>query len=140
MDILVYLEQFSEQQDVFIFLYAEKAFDSLNWMFFFKFLENDCRFIKWIKSVYTSQKTQMMENLNTPVKYRKRHNKDFSYYYYLFVLEVLNRNIRQNEKTAGWRIKRQIYQLDISWWPGHNFGGSLEEIEILMEKLKDLGV
>lgn len=58
LNILQYLEQDNKKQAL-IFLDLEKTFDNLNWIFLFKVLEDmnfEDHFIKWVKSIDTSQK------------------------------------------------------------------------------------
>ena len=119
----------------------------MNWAFLFKVLEDRNfgeNFIKWVKSIYTSQKAQIIVNrdLTKPREIQKetRQGCPLSPLFFLLVLEILNRDIRQDERTVGVKIKKETSKLrvfadDLVLVLEDPFKG----MEILMGKLKQFG-
>ena len=104
LNVVEYLDKHPEKQAALIFLDAEKAFDNLNWNFLFRTLEEldfGENFLKWGKSIYTSQKAQIIINgeVSKPCEIQRgtRQGCPLSPLLFILVLELLNQGIRQDE-------------------------------------------
>ncbi|XP_061495705.1 calcyphosin-2 isoform X3 [Rhineura floridana] len=101
-------------------------------------------FIKWIRSIYTSQKARIIVNgdLTDSCEIQKgtRQGCPLSPLLFILVLEVLLRDIRQDKRISGLKIKKEEYKL-------RAFADDLiivlenplEGINVLMDKLKEFG-
>ena len=131
-----------------IFIDFEKAFDSVEWDFLFKYLEAfnfGSDFLRWIKNFYKNVQSCIMNN-GTASNYFSlergvRHGDPLSPYLFIVVVKTLAIAIRQNQGIRGISIENEetkIFQyaddttavlLDIS---------SAEQLFELLDFFKDI--
>lgn len=90
---------------------ADKTFGNLTYVFLFKIVEDmnfGRNFIKWVKYICTPWMAQIIVNKNStkPHDILKGARQSTPLFPLLFVLllEILNRDIRQDERTVGIQI------------------------------------
>ncbi|KAF7244640.1 hypothetical protein EYD10_09237 [Varanus komodoensis] len=118
LDILEYYEVHSEKSMVLLFMDAQKAFDNVNWQFMKQQLvqmEFGEKFINAILSIYQKQSARIIINgecTNTiDIQKGTRQGCPLSPLLFILILEVLNRNIRDDMDIKGTRIRDESYKL-----------------------------
>uniref|UniRef100_A0A2D4K2X5 Reverse transcriptase domain-containing protein n=1 Tax=Micrurus paraensis TaxID=1970185 RepID=A0A2D4K2X5_9SAUR len=113
-----YYEAHPEKQMALIFLDAQKAFDNVNWRFMSLQLVQmgfGKKFTQAIETIYHKQSAKVMinEELTEPIDINKgtRQGCPLSPLLFVLTLEVLNRNIRQDEEIKGMKIMKEEYKL-----------------------------
>jgi hypothetical protein len=98
----------------------EKAFDSLNWDFLIKTLENfnfGLSFITWIKTFYNNITSSVLNNGHSTNYFRinkgVRQGDPLSAYLFIIALEILAINIRENQQIKGLKIGEHEIKLNI---------------------------
>ena len=103
----------SNHEGLLLFLYSEKAFDSVEWNFLFKTLEKfnfGKDFIKYVKILYTDLTFRLKNNGLIPGTCQMNRGIPqgcpLSAILYLFVAEILSEKITKNNKSiAGFQYK-----------------------------------
>ena len=109
---LIDLANQEDMEAAFIFLDQEKAFDRVDHEFLYRTLkafgigEN---FITWIKQIYKNAVTRVKVNgflsENIPLKRGVRQGDPLSFLLYLFNIELLALQLRQNKNIVGFRVE-----------------------------------
>uniref|UniRef100_A0A670Z1A6 Reverse transcriptase domain-containing protein n=1 Tax=Pseudonaja textilis TaxID=8673 RepID=A0A670Z1A6_PSETE len=118
LDTLEYYEVHPEKQMALIFLDAQKAFDNVTWRFMLLLLEQmgfARKFIQAIEAIYYKQTAKVMleGELTDSINIRKgtREGCPLSPLLFVLTLEVLNRNIREDQNIKGMKIKKEEFKL-----------------------------
>uniref|UniRef100_A0A2D4KI84 Reverse transcriptase domain-containing protein n=1 Tax=Micrurus paraensis TaxID=1970185 RepID=A0A2D4KI84_9SAUR len=118
LDTLEYYEAHPEKQMALIFLDAQKAFDNVNWRCMLLQLIQmgfGKKFVQAIETIYCKQSAMVMINgeLTESININKgtRQGCPLSPLLFVLTLEVLNRNIRQDEEIKGMKIRKEEYKL-----------------------------
>ena len=101
-----------------IFLDAEKAFDNVNWEFMLSLLKRmglQGTYFKAIKAIYTMQVAKIKVNGsltgNIQIEQGTRQGCPLSPLLFILVLEILNKQIRDNEAIKGLKIRGEEFKL-----------------------------
>ncbi|KAF7245269.1 hypothetical protein EYD10_08704 [Varanus komodoensis] len=118
LDILEYYEIHTEKPMALLFMDAQKAFDNVNWQFMKQQLvqmEFGEKFINAILSIYQKQSARIIINgeFTNIIDIQKgtRQGCPLSPLLFILLLEVLNRNIRDDMDIKGTRIRDESYKL-----------------------------
>ena len=108
---LIDLANKEESEAAFIFLDQEKAFDRVDHNFLFKTMSTfgiGDRFLKWIKQMYANAHTRIKINgsLTNPIPLRRgvRQGDPLSPLLYIFTIELLALQFRQNPNIVGFTV------------------------------------
>ena len=110
LDIIDYTDKYNKQ-GLLMMIDFEKAYDSVEWPFLFKVLEQ-CNFgptfIKWIKTLYTGIESCVSNGGNSSSYFKvtkgMRQGDPLSSYLFVLVVEMLAIAIRNNTKIHGLEI------------------------------------
>ena len=117
LDIYEYCENF-DNDGILLFLDFEKAFDSVEWNFLYKTLENfnfGTNFIKWMKILYTNPIFRTKNNgwLSKTVNMQRgiRQGCPVSALLYILVSEILAIKIKENINTQGFSLPNMLSEI-----------------------------
>ena len=117
LDIYEYCENFNND-GILLFLDFEKAFDSVEWNFLYKTLENfnfGNNFIKWMKILYTNPIFRTKNNgwLSKTVNMQRgiRQGCPVSALLYILVSEILALKIKENNNIQGFSLPNMISEI-----------------------------
>lgn len=118
-DIIEYT-QTNEIPGAILLLDIQKAFDSVSHTFLFQTLKQfnfGDKFINWIKTLYASRQTYVMNNgsLTNRICVQRGifQGCPISPYLFLFVIEIMALSIRQNEKVKGILVENQQVKMSL---------------------------
>ena len=117
LDIYEYCENF-DNDGILLFLDFEKAFDSVEWNFLYKTLENfnfGTNFIKWMKILYTNPIFRTKNNgwLSKTVNMQRgiRQGCPVSALLYILVSEILAIKIKENINIQGFSLPNMLSEI-----------------------------
>ena len=123
-----------------IFLGAEKAFDNVNWEFMLLQLKKmgfEGTFLQTINAIYIKQEARVKINGNLteiiPIEQGTRQGCLLSPLLFILTLEILNRQIRDNEAIKGLKIRGEKFKVQA-------YVDDLVIIENPLENFKELRV
>ncbi|KAF7253859.1 LINE-1 retrotransposable element ORF2 protein, partial [Varanus komodoensis] len=118
LDILEYCEIHTEKPMALLFMDTQKAFDNVNWQFLKQQpaqMEFGEKFINTISSIFQKQSARIIINgeFTNIIDTQKgtRQGCPLSPLLFILILEVLNRNIRDDMDIKGTRIRDESYKL-----------------------------
>ncbi|KAF7245550.1 hypothetical protein EYD10_08337 [Varanus komodoensis] len=118
LDILEYYETHMEKAMALLFLDTQKAFDNVNWQFMMQQMDQmefGGKIMNVISSIYQRQSARILINgeRTRAIEIQKgtRQGCPLSPLLFILTLEVLNRNIRDDEDIKGTKIRDEKYKL-----------------------------
>uniref|UniRef100_A0A803TS93 Reverse transcriptase domain-containing protein n=1 Tax=Anolis carolinensis TaxID=28377 RepID=A0A803TS93_ANOCA len=118
VDIIEYYDKNHQKELALLSIDAEKAFDNLNWGFFkllFKEIDIGYQFSNAIEKIYESQRARLLINglTSEEIKIEKgtRQGCPLSPLIFIFAIEILLKNIKEDKELKGARIKQKDYKL-----------------------------
>ena len=117
LDIYEYCEKFNND-GILLFIDFEKAFDSVEWNFLYKTIENfnfGKKFIKWMKILYTNTIFRTKNNgwLSKTVNMQRgiRQGCPVSALLYILVSEILAIKIKENNNIQGFSLPNMLSEI-----------------------------
>jgi retron-type reverse transcriptase len=120
ISVIYYIKKLRDKKHIIISLYAEKAFDRIQYPFMIKALERSGiqdPYLNIIKAIYSKPVANIKVNGEkleaTPLKSGTRQGCPLSPYLFNIVLEVLARAIRQQKEIKGIQIGKEEVKISL---------------------------